>query len=40
MFTIMRTRLAISGSLTLLGLAGGAGLAAAQGAPKPVTLLN
>lgn len=36
----MRTRLAIRGSFTLLGLAAGAGLAAAQGAPKPVTLLN
>jgi len=36
----MRTRFAIRGSLTLLGLAAGAGRAAAQGAPRPVTLLN
>ena len=36
----MRTRLAMTGSLALVALAAGAGVAAAQGAPKPVTLLN
>ncbi len=36
----MRTRLAVTGSIALLALAGGRGVAAAQGAPKPVTLLN
>ena len=35
----MRHRLALAGSLALLALTGG-GAAAAQGAPKPVTLLN
>jgi sulfate/thiosulfate transport system substrate-binding protein len=37
--TIMRTRLAISGSITL-AIAAGVSIAAAPGAPKPVTLLN
>ncbi len=37
--TIMRTRLAISG-LIALAIAAGMSIAAAQGAPKPVTLLN
>jgi sulfate/thiosulfate-binding protein len=36
----MRTRLAVTGSIALLVLAAGHGLAAAQGTPKPVTLLN
>ena len=36
----MRTRSAIGGSLALLALGAGAGSAAAQGAAKPVTLLN
>ena len=36
----MRTRLAIGGSLALLALGAGAGSTAAQGAPKPATLLN
>ena len=36
----MRTRLAMTGSFALVALAAGAGVAAAQGAPKPVTLLN
>jgi sulfate/thiosulfate transport system substrate-binding protein len=36
----MRTRLPIRGSLVLLALAGGARVAAGQGAPRPVTLLN
>ena len=40
MLTTMRTRLAVTGSLALLALVAGAGTAAAQGAPKPVTLLN
>src|SRR5687767_7392456 len=37
--TIMRTRLAIPGSIAL-ALAAGTSIAAAQGAPKAVTLLN
>jgi sulfate/thiosulfate transport system substrate-binding protein len=36
----MRTRLSLSGSLTLLALLAAPAAAAAQGAPKPVTLLN
>jgi sulfate/thiosulfate-binding protein len=36
----MRTRLAVTGWIALLALAGGRGIAAAQGTPKPVTLLN
>ena len=36
----MRTRLALGGSLALLALGAAAGSAAAQGAAKPVTLLN
>jgi sulfate transport system substrate-binding protein len=36
----MRIRLAVSGSLALLGLVAGPGRALGQGAPKPVTLLN
>jgi sulfate transport system substrate-binding protein len=40
MLTTMHTRLAIGGSLVLLALGAGAGSAAAQGAAKPVTLLN
>ncbi|HEX3233519.1 MAG TPA: sulfate ABC transporter substrate-binding protein [Gemmatimonadales bacterium] len=36
----MRTRLAMHGSAVLLALLGGHGIAAAQAAPKPVTLLN
>jgi sulfate/thiosulfate-binding protein len=36
----MRTRLAIHGSAALLALMGASGTAAAQAAPKPVTLLN
>ncbi len=38
--TTMRARFALRGSLTLLAFLAGAGIAAAQGAPKPVTLLN
>jgi len=37
---IMLARLALSGSVLLLSLTGGTGVAGAQGAPKPVTLLN
>jgi sulfate/thiosulfate transport system substrate-binding protein len=36
----MRTRLTLTGSLPLLTLMAGAGIAMAQGSPKPVTLLN
>jgi sulfate/thiosulfate-binding protein len=36
----MRTRLTLTGSLPLLALMAGAGIAVAQGSPKPVTLLN
>ena len=36
----MRTRLTLTGSLPLLALMAGAGIARAQGSPKPVTLLN
>ncbi|MEA2713831.1 MAG: sulfate/thiosulfate transport system substrate-binding protein, partial [Gemmatimonadales bacterium] len=36
----MRTRHSLTGSLPLLALMAGAGMAAAQGTPKPVTLLN
>ena len=36
----MRTRLTLTGSLPLLALMAGAGVAVAQGSPKPVTLLN
>jgi sulfate/thiosulfate-binding protein len=36
----MRTRLTLTGSLPLLALMGAAGVATAQGSPKPVTLLN
>jgi sulfate/thiosulfate transport system substrate-binding protein len=36
----MRTRLTLTGSLPLLALMAGAGIAMAQGSPKPVTLLN
>jgi sulfate transport system substrate-binding protein len=36
----MRTRLIISGSIALLALTAGAGVAGAQGSGKPVTLLN
>jgi sulfate/thiosulfate transport system substrate-binding protein len=36
----MRTRLTLTGSLPLLALMAGIGIAAAQGTPKPVTLLN
>jgi sulfate/thiosulfate-binding protein len=36
----MRTRLAVTGSIALLVLTAGHGLAVAQGTPKPVTLLN
>jgi sulfate/thiosulfate transport system substrate-binding protein len=36
----MRNRLTLSGSLTLLALLGAPAAGAAQGAPKPVTLLN
>jgi sulfate/thiosulfate transport system substrate-binding protein len=36
----MRTRLTLTGSLPLLALIAGAGVAMAQGSPKPVTLLN
>jgi sulfate/thiosulfate transport system substrate-binding protein len=36
----MRTRLTLTGSLPLLALMAGAGIAAAQGTPKLVTLLN
>jgi sulfate/thiosulfate-binding protein len=36
----MRTRLTLIGSLPLLALMAGGGVAAAQGTPKPVTLLN
>jgi sulfate/thiosulfate-binding protein len=36
----MRTRLAVSGSFALLAFLSGAGRFQAQGAPKPVTLLN
>jgi sulfate/thiosulfate-binding protein len=37
---IMRNRLTIPGSLAALALMAGAGMASAQGTPKPVTLLN
>jgi sulfate/thiosulfate transport system substrate-binding protein len=40
MLTTMRTRFALPGSLSLLALLAGTGTAAAQGAPKPVSLLN
>jgi sulfate/thiosulfate transport system substrate-binding protein len=36
----MRTRLTLTGSLPLLALLAAAGIAMAQGSPKPVTLLN
>ena len=36
----MRTRLTLTGSLPLVALMAGAGVAMAQGSPKPVTLLN
>jgi sulfate/thiosulfate transport system substrate-binding protein len=36
----MRTRLAVTGSMALLALGAGRGTPAAQGTPKPVTLLN
>ncbi len=36
----MRTRLTLTGSLPLLALMAGAGIAVAQDTPKPVTLLN
>ena len=36
----MRIRLTLTGSLPLLALMAGAGIAVAQGTPKPVTLLN
>jgi sulfate/thiosulfate-binding protein len=36
----MRTRLTLTGSLPLLALMAGAGVAVAQGSPKPVILLN
>ena len=36
----MRTRLAVSGSFALLAILAGASPSQAQGAPKPVTLLN
>ena len=36
----MRTRLTLSGSLTLLALLAAPAAGLAQGAPKPVTLLN
>ena len=36
----MRTRLTLTGSLPLLALMAGVGIAMAQGSPKPVTLLN
>ncbi len=38
--TPMRIRLAVSGSFALLALLTAAGRSQAQGAPKPVTLLN
>src|SRR5512132_1575363 len=38
--TPMRTRLAVSGWFALLAFLAGAGRSQAQGAPKPVTLLN